>query len=121
MGATDFDRLEVLEIIAVVNAASGTCCHTPREGLEILNVDADDIEGYPLLENHLCEFEQFISLAKERSAKVLVHCYAGINRSAALCMAYLLRHERMCFSQALDILLKRRGYVLGNKGFVDQL
>eukprot|EP00933_Yihiella_yeosuensis_P013896 TRINITY_DN12665_c2_g1_i1.p1 TRINITY_DN12665_c2_g1~~TRINITY_DN12665_c2_g1_i1.p1 ORF type:complete len:195 (-),score=43.03 TRINITY_DN12665_c2_g1_i1:83-667(-) len=124
--ASDSEALENLRISAIVNAASGVCLGTPRGGvpqedLRVLKLDADDTEEYPLLRNHLHEFDEFLSEAKQSGFKVLVHCYAGMNRSAALCVAYLMQRERLTLVDSVDLLLRKRGYVLQNKGFVKQL
>eukprot|EP00441_Pelagodinium_beii_P040047 CAMPEP_0197627160 /NCGR_PEP_ID=MMETSP1338-20131121/5846_1 /TAXON_ID=43686 ORGANISM="Pelagodinium beii, Strain RCC1491" /NCGR_SAMPLE_ID=MMETSP1338 /ASSEMBLY_ACC=CAM_ASM_000754 /LENGTH=172 /DNA_ID=CAMNT_0043197801 /DNA_START=80 /DNA_END=594 /DNA_ORIENTATION=- len=121
--ATDLSLLERLRINAVVNAASSVCIHTPRGGvpseeLRVLKLDADDQPDYPLLRNHFAQFQDFISEAKREGCQVLVHCQAGLNRSAALCAAYLIRVERLTLLGAVDLLLARRGYVLTNQGFV---
>lgn len=51
------------------------------------------------------------------AAAVLVHCGAGASRSAALCMAYLMRAQGLSAEQARAHCRARRSVVLPNDGF----
>ena len=44
----------------------------------------------------------FINDVKSRNGKVLVHCKAGVSRSATLCLAYLISCRKMCLNDAYD-------------------
>ena len=55
------------------------------------------------------------------NGNVLVHCVAGVSRSAALCMAYLIRYAGMDLMHAYEHVKKRRSRVRPNPGFVSQL
>ena len=50
-------------------------------------------------------------------AAVLVHCGAGASRSAALCMAYLMRTQSCSAEQARAHCRARRSLVQPNDGF----
>jgi len=52
---------------------------------------------------------------------VLVHCKAGISRSVAVVVAYLMWTERMPFDQALYLVQKARPQANPNVGFRKQL
>jgi protein-tyrosine phosphatase len=49
---------------------------------------------------------------------VLVHCHAGISRSAAIVCAYLMTKNGWSFSEALNFIKKRRNRVKPNENFV---
>ena len=53
--------------------------------------------------------------------KTLVHCVAGVSRSASLCMAYLMKYQRMTLDQAYYHTKKRRPVIHPNQGFWKQL
>merc|ERR1712048_581400 len=55
-------------------------------------------------------------MSRERC--VLVHCFAGMNRSATVCAAWIVRSQRCPLDAAVKHIVTRRGYVLGNIGFV---
>ena len=117
--------MQDLGIGAIVNTASSMCIYTPRGALptsemHLLHIDADDSD-YPLLQRHFHDFNEFVSEAKAKSWKTLVHCQAGMNRSAGLCAAYLIHSERMNLMEAIKLMVERRGLVLTNPSFVKQL
>ncbi|CAL5420603.1 unnamed protein product [Camellia sinensis] len=52
---------------------------------------------------------------------VLVHCFAGVSRSAAIITAYLTRTEQLSQEDALESLQKSCEFVCPNDGFLEQL
>lgn len=63
----------------------------------------------------------FINTAREAGGKVLVHCFAGRSRSASVCIAYLMQTSRVSLLEALHFVRQRRGAVMPNTGFMQQL
>lgn len=62
------------------------------------------------------------ALAARADAKVLVHCAAGVSRSAALVIHYLMRaHHALTYDMALAWLQTVRHVVQPNRGFERQL
>jgi predicted protein tyrosine phosphatase len=53
--------------------------------------------------------------------QVLVHCLAGISRSATVVLAYLMQSHRMTFRDAIVHVKSRRPIVYPNSGFLRQL
>ena len=52
---------------------------------------------------------------------VLIHCWAGVNRSAAVAAFFLVAKCRVPLFAAVDQLMRRRGTVLTNQSFRKQL
>ena len=52
---------------------------------------------------------------------VLVHCVAGISRSASLCLAYLMKYHRMSLKDAYNHIKDKRPQIRPNVSFVKQL
>lgn len=73
-----------------------------------------------LLASILDEACAFIESAR-LAGKVLVHCYQGISRSAAVCCAYLMRYHLMSLDMALGVVWKVRPQARPNSGFMTQL
>lgn len=86
--------------------------------IEYLGFAAEDSEEYKIM-SHFEEVKIFIdnALKKKRHAKVLIICAKGINRSAALAIAYMMDHKKMNLMEAVEIVKKARGCILKNEGF----
>jgi protein-tyrosine phosphatase len=52
---------------------------------------------------------------------VLVHCAAGVSRSASFVIAYLMRVEKMKYVDAYQSVKTKRQIIRPNSGFVKQL
>ena len=51
----------------------------------------------------------------------MVFCQAGISRSAAICIAYLMQQKRMTMDEAHDYVKSRRTFISPNLNFMRQL
>lgn len=58
---------------------------------------------------------------KESGGRVLVHCQAGISRSATICLAYLMQAQRVRLDEAFDFVKRRRQVISPNLAFMGQL
>ncbi|XP_016379949.1 dual specificity protein phosphatase 5-like [Sinocyclocheilus rhinocerous] len=58
---------------------------------------------------------------KAEGGKVLVHCEAGISRSPTICMAYIMKTQRLRLEQAFDVIRQRRAIISPNFSFMGQL
>ena len=130
--ANDVDWLRRTGITHVVNCAQPndrfervTCREAGIRGVIVL--DADDAPDYPILQLHSRAVKTFMDhVLAEPDAKVLIHCMAGVNRSAALVLAYTSYHEdievrRAKFLHIYEHVLKQRPIILINDSFYDQL
>lgn len=83
-------------------------------------VRADDDPRFDLSE-HFEQCLEFIENARKNRYNVLVHCMAGISRSATIILAYLMKTYKYKFNDALQYVRARRPIVNPNDGFVLQL
>lgn len=67
------------------------------------------------------EAAEFIDSVKDSKGRVLVHCQAGISRSATICLAYLIRRYRLRLDEAYEYVKKRRSVISPNFNFMGQL
>ncbi|XP_051924788.1 dual specificity protein phosphatase 2 [Hippocampus zosterae] len=63
----------------------------------------------------------FIDAVKQSGGRVLVHCQAGISRSATICLAYLMHTRRVRLDEAFDFVKQRRQVISPNLAFLGQL
>ncbi|KAL1075531.1 hypothetical protein V6Z11_D11G369500 [Gossypium hirsutum] len=78
-----------------------------------------DMESENLLD-YLDACIDFIDRSRKEGS-VLVHCFAGVSRSAAIIMAYLMRTEQLSQEDALESLKQSCEFVCPNDGFLEQL
>lgn len=64
---------------------------------------------------------EFIELARLNSGRLLVHCNAGVSRSASVIIAYLMYYHQMDFIRAYNHVKTRRECIQPNAGFLNQL
>lgn len=74
-------------------------------------------------ENLLDHLEPCLDFIDEgrKEGNVLVHCYAGVSRSATIITAYLMRAEQKPLEEALESLKEVYESVCPNDGFLEQL
>jgi protein-tyrosine phosphatase len=53
--------------------------------------------------------------------KVLIHCQAGISRSATIIIAYLMKENKMKMNDAYYYVYEKRQCIAPNIGFTSQL
>jgi protein-tyrosine phosphatase len=58
---------------------------------------------------------------KDKGGKSLIHCVAGVSRSASLCIAYFMKYENMSLKQAYNHIKAVRPIIRPNHGFWQQL
>ena len=64
---------------------------------------------------------EFIKSCLDQKGKILVHCFAGMSRSASCVIAYMMTHLGKTYYQALSHCKKCRSIVAPNLGFAKEL
>mmetsp|Transcript_8517 Transcript_8517/g.24434 ORF Transcript_8517/g.24434 Transcript_8517/m.24434 type:complete len:324 (+) Transcript_8517:169-1140(+) len=115
---------------ALSGAASLSLTHilSLADGAEALFPDAEhkhisieDMEDNNILK-HLEGCCSYVSEALSRpGGAVLVHCNAGVSRSTAVVIAYLMRSEKRSTDAALEALREAHPAAQPNDGFMEQL
>jgi hypothetical protein len=57
----------------------------------------------------------------QNDGRILVHCVAGVSRSASVCIAYLVKYKRMSLRKAYYHVFNKRPCIFPNFGFWRQL
>lgn len=113
------DRLGITHIL--------NCCKTDSRAndvtgrYEYLELMCDD-NLQQSLDDKLGPAFKFIDSVMQRSgSKVLIHCYAGISRSAAITIAYMMYRMGMTYDESYKELKQKRSIVAPNINFISQL
>lgn len=112
-------------ITHVINLVAQQCPTRPYISSAFTTSDfsASDSVDYYILMYHYDAFSAIVDNVRAQGGKVFVHCYAGVNRSVSLCVAYLLDHHRE--HELVDVIkaihAQGRFYILDNVGFQQQL
>ncbi|KPI90467.1 putative dual specificity protein phosphatase [Leptomonas seymouri] len=92
----------------------------PPEGGKHKVIVVDDIPGADI-RTSFHEAVDFIEESQKKKCGCLVHCFAGLSRSATTVIAYLMMKKNMRLDEAYLVAKKGRPAILPNKGFFDQL
>ena len=60
------------------------------------------LQYFDSIKAHFKAAIEFINEVKNKNGKILVHCKAGVSRSATMCLAYLISNRKMCLNDAYD-------------------
>ncbi|KAF4070419.1 hypothetical protein AMELA_G00285330 [Ameiurus melas] len=113
------DLLQRCGITAVLNVSS-SCPNLFENELSYMTLRVEDSMAADIR----VLFPQaihFIDSVKESGGRVLVHCQAGISRSATICLAYLIHARRVRLNEAFDFVKRRRQVISPNLSFMGQL
>uniref|UniRef100_A0A7S4IL86 Protein-serine/threonine phosphatase n=1 Tax=Odontella aurita TaxID=265563 RepID=A0A7S4IL86_9STRA len=90
-------------------------------GIEHGYVRGEDEEDYDMIGRHWRDCHTFLKDARDRGGKVVVHCVAGMNRSALIACAAHMVLERTPVLEVVRNCVIKRGKALQNKSFQVQL
>ncbi|CAE1232866.1 unnamed protein product [Acanthosepion pharaonis] len=116
--AQSLETLEKYSVTHVLNVATGV------ENLYPDKFTYKSIKLYDLPDSNITVvFDEAFKFIDEgrKSGCVLVHCNAGISRAASIIIGYLMKTEKMSFSDGFWYVKGKRPVIHPNAGFVDQL
>ena len=116
--AQDLKALKRAGITHVLTVASGIKPFFPDEFTYKVIAIAD--QSSSALIRHLPSAIQFIQEGISKGG-VLVHCHAGVSRSASCVIAFLMKTQGMSFDDAFKFASARRPIIFPNMGFQAQL
>lgn len=112
--------LQALEINLIINCTSEVPNLNSMGDCERRKLWLDDTEKTDLTP-HFDAICDHIRFTLSGGGRALVHCVAGVSRSASFVLAYLMKYEDMSLRQAFRYLSLRRPMVRPNLGFWKQL
>jgi len=87
------------------------------KNIQFMHVKAADVTSTNLID----DFEKCIDFIDSKDGATIVHCQAGISRSATVCLAYLMKKKGYNLDEAFDYLKNCRSCIGPNFGFLGQL
>ncbi|CAD8057553.1 unnamed protein product [Paramecium sonneborni] len=116
----DFDSLKKLKIKSIISICTSKIPIQISQSMKYYqHIILEDTENANI-SRHFENCFEFIE--KGRSiGNVLVHCMAGISRSATIVAAYLMKKHRINSMEAIQQLQRKRWQVYPNEGFIKQL
>ena len=71
-------------------------------------------------DNLLIYFEQMNDFIEQglKKGNVLVHCAAGVSRSASAVIAYIMKKNKWSFNKTRNFVMSKRSVIYPNDGFV---
>lgn len=81
----------------------------------------DDLDEVDILEHLPATSDQIRDALEDGASGVLVHCASGKSRSASVVIAYLMRYERLPYTEAFRQVKLARPVIAPNTGFTQQL
>ncbi|KAH7913299.1 hypothetical protein BJ138DRAFT_1059286 [Hygrophoropsis aurantiaca] len=116
--ALDVEGLKEKKIFSIVTAMRGKV--TIHAAFNKYQINIDDSSDEDVLV-HFMPSISFIQNELDKGRGVLVHCQAGISRSATIIAAYLMHALKLDPTIALDMIKKVRPNIEPNEGFMQQL
>jgi len=121
--ADDPSQVEKFNIKAIITVRFNPCELTKKG--EEFNIrffhipinDRNDVNIKEYFENAV----KFINDARDEKLSVLVHCHAGISRSATIILAYLMINEKISLGEAFKYVQSKRQIISPNLNFMGQL
>lgn len=113
-GASDLNALKQAGITHILQVAAGIKPFFPKD-FTYKVISITDTSQSSLIRH----FPAAIAFIKEGISRggVLVHCHAGVSRSASVVIAYLMQENHMDFQSAFAFASKRRPVIFPNMGF----
>jgi atypical dual specificity phosphatase len=93
-----------------------------RSGRQFLHLRCEDNHKFQILQTYSNQLFEYIESALESpDSRVFIHCYMGINRSAALAIAYTARCTNTPAAQIIRQIRDEQRPILTNTMFEEQL
>lgn len=118
--AKDSSQVTRCKISCIVNVTESKSSYPPPPEVEYIHIPISD-SPVAALSRHFDEVADKIQLTAAHGGRTLVHCNAGVSRSTALCMAYLMKHHGVTLLEAHRWVKTCRPLARPNEGFWKQL
>ncbi|KAK3522556.1 hypothetical protein QTP86_023291 [Hemibagrus guttatus] len=119
--AQDLDQMQRLNIGYILNVTTHLPLYLYDLGMfKYKRLPATD-SNKQNLRQYFEEAFEFIEEAHQAGQGLLIHCQAGVSRSATIVIAYLMKHTWMTMTDAYKFVKMRRPIISPNLNFMGQL
>lgn len=119
--AQDINLLQRLNIGYILNVTTHLPLYHYDTGLFIYKRLPATDSNKQNLRQYFEEAFEFIEEAHQAGMGLLIHCQAGVSRSATIVIAYLMKHTWMTMTDAYKFVKTRRPIISPNLNFMGQL
>jgi protein-tyrosine phosphatase len=118
--ATDIKFLFENRIKAVINVAMELEGIKYPDFITVYHIPLDD-HPQEDISRYFNDVYWYLLTHRLSEENVLIHCYAGVSRSASFVLMYLIRKNQWNLRTSLAWLRQKRPQVKPNSGFIEQL
>ncbi|XP_069787472.1 dual specificity protein phosphatase 10 [Narcine bancroftii] len=119
--ALDIEKMQRMNISYIVNVTTHLPLYHYEKGIfHYKRLPATD-SNKQNLRQYFEEAFEFIEEAHQCGKGLLIHCQAGVSRSATIVIAYLMKHTRMTMTDAYKFVKGKRPIISPNLNFMGQL
>ncbi|CAF0840724.1 unnamed protein product [Adineta steineri] len=118
--ATNRDLLQKFDIKHILNVCDLRLGQTIHENFNVIHIPMPD-EPRTNIKQHFDRTNELLHGIYEKQERCLVHCAAGVSRSATIVLAYLMKYHHNTLKEAFYYLIEKRPQVWPNEGFLLQL
>ncbi|CAF2616562.1 unnamed protein product [Rotaria sp. Silwood2] len=118
--ATNHDLLERFNIKNIINVCDLRLGQTIHDNFNVVHIPMPD-EPRTNIKQHFDRTNELLHGFYEKKERCLVHCAAGVSRSATIVLAYLMKYHHNTLKEAFFFLIEKRPQIWPNEGFLLQL
>jgi len=120
-GASSMNKLNEHNIKCILNCTKNELNYFENNNdMTYMRIPINDTTDQHI-EQYFDSTYKFIEKCISENKNVLVHCHAGISRSATILIAYFMRKNNISYQEAYDFIKNKRSIINPNFDFVNAL
>ncbi|XP_067901070.1 dual specificity protein phosphatase 10 [Heterodontus francisci] len=119
--AQDIEKMQRMNVGYIINVTTHLPLYHYEKGIFCYKRLPATDSNKQNLRQYFEEAFEFIEEAHQCGKGLLIHCQAGVSRSATIVIAYLMKHTRMTMTDAYKFVKGKRPIISPNLNFMGQL